>query len=140
MITNVTLLAGQQIIINGSVFLPPTSITIIEIDPSNPTPAPLTINGAIVLGGSLTIVLADLPADRTLILIAAGSGNINGTFDTVMVTGPEGCKEVIGEQVISSGTLSVLLQVNNSGCKARAFLILSRQFYFIHDRWALVAI
>lgn len=63
--TNVTISIGQVVIVTGTLTLPQAAITIIQIDP-NSGEAPLTVIGAITVGGNLTLVLSAAVSDGTV--------------------------------------------------------------------------
>jgi len=117
-LTNMTVAFGQTILIDGTLVLPSTSTVVVTVS-SNTSSAPIgTAGTATIEGGSLTVILLDVPPNGALIPIWSAE-NVSGGFSSLSVLSPSSdtCTNVSGMPEVNAAdnTLSVLVTVNSCG-------------------------
>lgn len=113
--TTIIIDGGQQVIVNGTLTLIDTTITTIQI--IDQTVLPIVVSGSIVLDGSLQLELQETFPNGTILPIISGTGEINGTFDTIQVIPFRECEDVSGSSVDVSNGVGVLLNVDVGRCE-----------------------
>lgn len=110
--------SGQQVIIDGTVTLPPGAITIVYS--GNPSSAPIIVTGYVDVSGPIYVIITGNVNNGDVIPVLEGLGNITGNFSQVVVTGgrQSKCKSVSGT-VQDTGSIGVLVSVSDT-CSKRA--------------------
>lgn len=110
--TTIIITGNQTLQVNGTLDLSGTTISV-----GDSGGVPIVVNGPVILGGTITVVLSAIPLDGSLIHIINGS-QITGEFDDIDVALPSGsgCRRVTGTPVLSSDGRSVSMLLNIERC------------------------